>query len=385
MLRRGGVNASTSIELEYTSLPPQLVAGRALRARHFLLASVCSVALLANVLAVSLSSLFESGTVPIKRVANYTTSIMPIIEDAVLNSSVGRPDIIGQTGLIDHYYMIQANLTQHAALTTWTTQQLYFAPFTDILPIATENTRYSAITSEFGITSLYVPVSSSHGVSDIEALISSNGTVLTFSARSNATNPSTAACIAAWLTENTVGIPSSSAFPRLYAKEILGTSGNCEESFIAGWYRAEITATPSIIPASFEFDVLSCTPTFRSSRFLTTVNSAGQIVDAKQLTPFLTSTATFPNDTLGIFTSNTSLSDLISTSNYLVTNTGRDTGDDWHSSIVSRNYMNFLLRTIYDPRFTDPFASLSTFAPSEVIPVIEKLHVELFAIILAQY
>ena len=57
--------AKDSIDLNYCSLPPQLVIFKALRAHHFVLATVCSMALLANVLSIAFASLFHHNTVTV--------------------------------------------------------------------------------------------------------------------------------------------------------------------------------------------------------------------------------------------------------------------------------------------------------------------------------
>lgn len=59
VLRGGEAKASQSMDLRYTSLPPQLAIWRALKARHFLLVAVCAIGLSANVLAIALSALLQ--------------------------------------------------------------------------------------------------------------------------------------------------------------------------------------------------------------------------------------------------------------------------------------------------------------------------------------
>ncbi|KAF1967336.1 hypothetical protein BU23DRAFT_483897, partial [Bimuria novae-zelandiae CBS 107.79] len=54
-----------SVDLNYSSLPPQLVFFKALRARHFLVAAVCSMALLTNVLSIAFAGLFNHELVAI--------------------------------------------------------------------------------------------------------------------------------------------------------------------------------------------------------------------------------------------------------------------------------------------------------------------------------
>jgi hypothetical protein len=57
--------ASGSISLNYNSLPPQLSIIPEARARHYLLTTVCGMALLANLLTASFAGLVYQNTVPI--------------------------------------------------------------------------------------------------------------------------------------------------------------------------------------------------------------------------------------------------------------------------------------------------------------------------------
>lgn len=62
-LRKGNAAASSTIDVKYTNLPPQLTVWRALRAGHLLLASVCIVSISSNILAVALSALLSENIV----------------------------------------------------------------------------------------------------------------------------------------------------------------------------------------------------------------------------------------------------------------------------------------------------------------------------------
>jgi hypothetical protein len=64
-LKTCNANAKDSIDLDYSSLPPQLVILKALRARHLVLAAVCSMALLANVLSIAFAGLFHHNVVAV--------------------------------------------------------------------------------------------------------------------------------------------------------------------------------------------------------------------------------------------------------------------------------------------------------------------------------
>lgn len=84
-LRKGNAIASTSIEVKYTSLPPQLTIWRALRARHFMLAAVCLTAVSTNVLAVALSGLLNE---------QVTTAVVPLASSMILSPNFNGTPII---------------------------------------------------------------------------------------------------------------------------------------------------------------------------------------------------------------------------------------------------------------------------------------------------
>lgn len=79
--------AKDSVDLNYSSLPPQLVLFKALRARHFVLAAVCSMALLANVLSVAFAGLFHHDTVSVSTEVG-TTIVIYICQNIPYNRSI---------------------------------------------------------------------------------------------------------------------------------------------------------------------------------------------------------------------------------------------------------------------------------------------------------
>ena len=75
-LRKENASSSKSVEVKYTSLPPQLAIWRAFRAKHFLLAAVCFIAVSTNVLAVMLAALLkESPVITIKPFLSSQTAL----------------------------------------------------------------------------------------------------------------------------------------------------------------------------------------------------------------------------------------------------------------------------------------------------------------------
>ena len=82
-LRKGQAYASVSLSVKYTSLPPQLVLWKGLRARHIRLAVVCGIAISANVLAVAFNALFETKTIDLPLIAEVTMAHLPQINSTL--------------------------------------------------------------------------------------------------------------------------------------------------------------------------------------------------------------------------------------------------------------------------------------------------------------
>ncbi|EMD67172.1 hypothetical protein COCSADRAFT_135871 [Bipolaris sorokiniana ND90Pr] len=130
--------AKKSIDLNYSSLPPQLVVFKALKSRHFVLAVVCIMALLANLLAVSLAGLFNQTTIDMR----YTTTTSPPYDFKFvpINGSIGP--IGGETfGALqasgayqggngeDQFLVADSHLRQGTSLPAWTDETMFYLPF----------------------------------------------------------------------------------------------------------------------------------------------------------------------------------------------------------------------------------------------------------------
>jgi hypothetical protein len=128
--------AKKSIDMDYSSLPPQLVVFKALRSKHFVLAAVCTMALLANVLAVAFSGLFNQES----RGIQYTTTFQPPYQYKVvpINGTIGPGDDTfggleasgayrGGTGE-EQFLVAESNLTRNTALPSWTDDSMFYLP-----------------------------------------------------------------------------------------------------------------------------------------------------------------------------------------------------------------------------------------------------------------
>lgn len=132
--------ADTSIDTDYSSLPPQLVVFQALRAKHFVLASVCAMALLANLLAVAFSGLFNQVAIDIQHDAVFYQTYEPSflsINGSVgpqANDGMGTPNLsgayLGGDG-VDQFLIAESNYTRNTSLPAWTDNSMFYLPIFD--------------------------------------------------------------------------------------------------------------------------------------------------------------------------------------------------------------------------------------------------------------
>jgi hypothetical protein len=162
-----GPRAATSqiITLNYGSLPPQLTLFKAAQSGHFLLAVVCAMSLLANLLATAFAGLFFSATLSLPKPALFSP---PFEAKFVhINGSSGPPIMENPLALLDgteisgayqestgesHFLLAESNLTRNTSLPSWTDEKAIYASFKYSEPfnLATESS-YQARTKYFAV------------------------------------------------------------------------------------------------------------------------------------------------------------------------------------------------------------------------------------------
>jgi hypothetical protein len=161
-LQRSKAATSRSIDLNYSSLPPQLTMFKALRARHLMLASVCGMALLANLLATSFAGLLFQDTLHMANSVSFSPPFEP--KFMTMNSSTGPPVDYWNTGDKtlkyrgtsrrstgeDVFLAINSNYTRKTLLPSWTDAKAMYLPFisTDALKHS-GSARFQATTKYF--------------------------------------------------------------------------------------------------------------------------------------------------------------------------------------------------------------------------------------------
>jgi hypothetical protein len=162
-LRGCNAKVNKSIDLNYSSLPPQLVVFKALRSKHFVLAAVCTMGLLANLLAVAFSGLFNQSTIDMRHPTSFHQPYD--LKFVSINGSIGpeRSSYIGSpnsSGAFrggsgqDQFLVAESNYTRGTPLPAWTDDTMFYLPLfeegsnSSIGSVNSSN--YEAVTKAFG-------------------------------------------------------------------------------------------------------------------------------------------------------------------------------------------------------------------------------------------
>ncbi|KAF7568719.1 repeatdomain containing protein [Pyrenophora tritici-repentis] len=159
-LQNCDAHAKNSIDLDYSSLPPQLALFKALRSKHLVLASVCAMALLANLLAISLSGLFNQATVDIRHSTMFKSpldlkfvpingTIGPDPSQQIFGSMQTSGAYMGGDGQ-DQFLVSESNYTRGTPLPAWTDDKLFYQPFLPDHNIPINGSVFEGVTKAFG-------------------------------------------------------------------------------------------------------------------------------------------------------------------------------------------------------------------------------------------
>ncbi|KAI4627803.1 hypothetical protein J4E80_001937 [Alternaria sp. BMP 0032] len=158
-LQSCNARAKKSIDLDYASLPPQLVIFKALRSKHIVLAAVCTMALLANLLAVSLAGLFNQATIDIQHAIMADQPLqfkfMPVdgnigpVGGQNFGSNVASGAYQGSNGE-EQFLIADSYLRQGIPLPAWTDENMFYLPFAAQQTNTTATNDIEARTRAFG-------------------------------------------------------------------------------------------------------------------------------------------------------------------------------------------------------------------------------------------
>lgn len=386
-LRTGDARYSRSLGVKYTSLPPQLIIWRAFRSKHFLLGAVCSVSIGINVLAVSLSGLFEEKQVLTSYSGISSLSILPSFNTSSSIVDFANPQV-GNTYL-DHFYVSKANMTAGVPLPAWVDKHRFYLPFdvqgSPSTPLEATDSIQSVTgrTTAFEVSISCVPLQYDPGEQNgltFQAVKNNQiqqfdmgNTVAQFKTTVSTPNGSTIDCISTFgLTfsnSSAIAVPSETHFavePRISG--LMFEEGACQDQMLAVWARPVLSPLPwNNRTEGLNISSMACLPTLTTTLYDVTVDLSGYV-----------QTSTIVKNTSSSFDSVASNISFISQLNDLVWGLGNTV---WHNETQTADYFNDLL-AIYtgshehvDPHLPPPNATA-------LIPAVEDIYSGLAAIVL---
>lgn len=277
----GKAKSATTIDSTYTSIPPQFVMWKALKSGHLILFAVCLMALLSNLLAVGLGSLFNEGL----SMANYTETILPIHDTKFDNNLVANwSATISQRGeYLDHMYVALANFSSGTALPPWISQEYYFQQY-DLSNVSKEHKEdtYTLSTRGYGVDLNCTGIPSperGYSISDYPQTfvnVTRCYSNLDFLLRT-----------VQFMALGRAPGPSAVEFAQRFAVDS-GTPPECFQGFSLGWIR---TPNGSDINATFHANFAACRPSLQTATFNVTLKQDGRVLSYERTSDFETSTA----------------------------------------------------------------------------------------------
>ncbi|KAG8529855.1 uncharacterized protein KY384_005336 [Bacidia gigantensis] len=368
-LRNGESPASRSLDLRYTSLPPQLAFWRALRSRHWLLVLVCWVALSANILTVALGGLFVTEKVSIDSSTAFPGEYASIFNNF---GDLKRPD-----SQDEGVFLATASTIANSSSLPWTSSNTFFVPFNmshkqsagDLIDL------YGGATQGFSIEVNCQPVQH-NSTAYITTFYSYDLPPVTLNDGRKCFDPGAVVSGGQNFTNS-----ASEIFSPLNAwnhTEMQGASA-CDNMFLAGFLRGNLTLTSTIrktdnsdktSPEILAINSLSstwmvCQPDLLVAPYEVTIDQSGRIKGFNRSGPYATDLTQyfagdlnltyFMNQTKGLFTK------------------GIDTLSWWHDDSFTDSWFGYLVKTIeggapiVDPTLPPPRFEQAAAAVGEVM------------------
>lgn len=363
-LWHGQQPAKGSIRARYTSVPPQLVLWRAGKAGHFLLVTLCAIALLSNLLAVGLGGLFESQAVLVDVEQTFTTDYLPQMN---LSSIMSLPLLPGNGATFEYaepFYVMMNNISRGTPFPPWIGDGHFFQPFladdTQVGQQHTALTRGYGVNASCSVAGRYT----TFGVAPVLELTDVWQQ-----------NPSASGCpstvqpelLSLNLTRNR--LPSGRSAAETVDTPVFGrVIQPCDTSLILGWSRSSETLD---VNGRINSSFVICQPTFTTAMFEVTVDTDGYVLDSTPVSQ--------AENTLDYEDSSNHTDTMIIILNHLMK---RSSPAPWHNDTLSQDWLNYLLKIqpgkedLHDPQTDVPNAE-------DLVPGIEHIYRHLYALLLS--
>lgn len=351
-LKQGKASSQTTLDISYESLPPQLNVLRALRSGSFLLAAMCCLSLLVNILAVGMGAIFNEASAQV----GYPAMGRLVREPALVRNTIRPPTY--STRYYEAFYILLANTSAGTRLPPWTDSKHVYLPYE--YPNNREqdqSLQFHTLTRGFGFDPNCLPLSMSqndpvHANYSSYYFISSfrNNLLVSFKKESGAEllcylDPYV-------IEDNHVQGPAS--------VEMIGTlhpfsnndrtvtqslpdDGSCEANFVAVWMKAN----QSTHGGDSSTTGVLCQPELRTAMFNLTTDRGGYVLDSRRVGGF---------DDLSKMLSPGQILNLTNEAIKWVGDPDRvNVGPAWHNDTLSRDWLNYLADIeLKSTRLVDP-------------------------------
>ena len=414
-LRKKRSTIRESIGANYTAIPPQLVVWKAFRKGHILLASLCLMTLLADVLSVSLAGLLFENTMLQPAAATFTHRYAMMFQQ--LNGSALPFDATFtpleqlKGDVAEPFLMAFSNQTAKTSMPPWSDDDFFYLPFTVNAQQQNDTWNYRAVTPVVGaqLHCQPVPANTILNVTGTQAGPTGEDTVPS-SANLTVLLPQpdgpTVTCVPRgpypYLAEGAIDMEviynrpiGQSATEFAYGLDGCGdgekmdgsglTCSNnpaaagalCRNHVAAGWIRGNLVNGISDDPSEIPSIITSWNATTIVCQAVVVVGVADVLVSADGHVLQTFSKNVSSDDIEKYFT--TSPDDLIGQANQYIL----DNGGEWHNDSFPSDWTNYLIENaINSSLFLDPTQPPP--AAEDVIPPFSALYSKLFAILLSR-
>ncbi|KAL8689126.1 MAG: hypothetical protein Q9224_004717, partial [Gallowayella concinna] len=393
-LRQANAPAWKSLDLKYTSLPPQMNIWKALRAHHYLLSVVCAIGLSANLLAVSISGLLQVDLVPMEFSRNFTRQ-----QESRYTRISYRQDVW------NYQYVAKANFSDGVALPPWTAPDKFFVPLGVESTLAPGNF-VRASTQGFGIRPIC-----ERSVANDTAIVKNQPNVFVTEQRTpsgkivqcgaspgafGGQNNVRAALEILIQLEPVVIKATNAVGSNAYGGNIGDVAVNataeetltCNQIILVGFLRANLTVafddrktdntivsnTPEIAKINALSSLwMTCRSTLVTAPYDVTVDGSGRVL------AYSTEDINAENSP-NLFSNGTTPASLVTTATKVLTH-GANTGPYWHDDNFTDTWFGYFVKHLSNSTmFVDPAKPVPSF--ESVVPYVEDIWTRLFAIVL---
>jgi hypothetical protein len=404
-LKYGSGRPEATVRARYTSLPPQLALPRALKAKHYLLAMICFVTMSVNILAVALSTLFTESQVTTTIPQQYLPEYSPAFNGTPNLKNISADNL--PVTVLDHFYVVQANLKNKVPLPPWLDNSYYYLPFNipdlsnqSALTDEVVTTGYSARTRGFGfdiqchevleddpqdkfrfkvVGDDFLDYSFNHTMENgVETYCGASvlaGGVTKFGGAGLRSNKSLAQEVASSM--NAIVLPQSTGNESVqYCSSVFGVSF----SRIGPRTNAVVTLNDSSLLLS---KFMICEPKFRTAIFDINIDTEGRIISSTQAGPFLEDLTPFGERAIvqPDFANITILADFVGQVNDFITAQALLNGRFRDNSFTTDWFHTMLKLLVGSSDAWDPTKPLPDL--DELRPLVEDIYRRLSAAILA--